>query len=194
MLPTSTRVSISGAQAVPAGAESVVVFLTEKAKGLDDAAQLSAAERKVAERMISAGIARGKAKEVAAELVESGKANRHVLVVGVGGTKKLDTEAVRVAAGALAKTARRRRLKKIALVVPEFAKVDRAAAAEAIVSGFLLASFKYDEHKGTASKKKDDEEPAEAVQVTMIAGASERKAIDAAIDRARAMADGQNIA
>src|SRR5258706_13028174 len=109
MIPTSTRVSISSASAVPGNADAVAVFIPEKTKAIEDRA-LSSAERKAAERLISAGVARGKAKEVAAELVEgNGKKSRHVMVVGIGRGEKLTAEIIRQAAGGLAKAARKRR-------------------------------------------------------------------------------------
>src|SRR5437762_4996591 len=149
MIPTSTRVSISSASAVPANADAVALFIIEKTKGVEERA-LSSVERKAAERLISAGVARGKAREVAAELVEeNGKKSRHVMVVGTGRAEKATPETIRQAAGALAKAGRRRRVKNIAVVVPDLKKISVEATAEAIVSGFLLASFKYEEHKGT---------------------------------------------
>src|SRR3954470_19660858 len=69
MIPTSTRVSVSTAPAVPANADAVCVFIAEKTKAIENRT-LSSAERKAAERLILAGVARGKAREVAAELVE----------------------------------------------------------------------------------------------------------------------------
>ena len=194
MIPTSTRVSISSASAVPASADAVAVFVAEKTKTIDERA-LTSAERKAAGRLIGAGVTRGKAKEVAAELVEgNGKKSRHVMLVGVGRGEKLSSDIIRQAAGALAKSARRRRVKNIAVVVPDLSGISSESAAEAIVSGFLLASFKYDEHKGAASKKNDEEESAEPVKLTMVVLAKEKKAIDAAINRARIVADGQNFA
>ncbi len=192
MIPTSTRVSISSGSAVPAN--GVAVFMAEKAKGIEERA-LSGAERKAAERLISAGVARGKAKEVAAELVEgNGKKSRHLMVVGIGRGEKATAETIRQAAGALAKAGRRRRVKNVSIVVPEMEKISRETIVEAIVSGFLLASFKYEEHKGTASKKNEEEENAEPVKVTFVGSAKEKKAIDAAINRGRVVADGQNFA
>src|SRR6476646_5447514 len=164
MIPTSTRVSISNGTALPANADAVAVFIAEKTKMLENRA-LASAERKAAERLISAGVARGKAKEVTAELVEgNGKKSRHVMVVGVGRADKITTETIRQAAGALAKAARRRRVKNIAVVVPDLKRISAEATAEAIVGGFLLASFKYEEHKGTASKKNEEEESGEPVK------------------------------
>src|SRR2546421_57497 len=146
-------------------------------------------------RLISGGVARGKAKEVAAELVEgNGKKSRHVMVVGIGRAEKLTAETIRQAAGALAKAGRRRGVKNVSIVVPEMEMISSEMLVEAIVSGFLLASFKYEEHKGTASKKGDEEENAEPVKVTIIAPAKEKKSVDAAINRGRIVADGQNFA
>ncbi len=196
MLPTSTRVSISSAAALPPSADAVAIFIEEKAKVFDGVA-LSSAERSAAQRLIAAGVARGKAKEVAADLVEgTGKKTRHLMLVGIGRREKVTTETIRQAAGALAKSARRRRVKNVAIIVPVAAgRLPASSAVEAIVSGFLLASFKYEEHKGTASKKNEgDEEEAQAVQVTLVGSAKQRKATDAAINRARIIADGQNFA
>src|SRR6266700_830735 len=122
MIPTSTRVSISGASAVPANADAVAVLIVEKTKAIEERA-LATAERKAAERLIAAGVARGKAREVAVELVEgNGKKSRHVMVVGIGRGEKLTAEIIRQAAGALAKAARRRRVKNVSIVVPELEK------------------------------------------------------------------------
>jgi leucyl aminopeptidase len=194
MIPTSTRVSIGSGTAVANGADAVAVFIAEKGKAIDEGA-LSSAERKAVARLMAAGVARGKAREVAAELVENGaKKSRHMMVVGIGRAEKVTAEIIRQAAAALAKAARRRRVKNVAVVVPDVEKISTEAAAEAIVNGFLLASFKYEEHKGTASKKTEDEESAEPVKVTLVANGKEKKAIDAAINRGRVVADGQNFA
>jgi len=194
MIPTSTRVSISSAAAVASGVDAVAVFIAEKTKAIDDRA-LSSAERKAGERLIAAGVARGKAREVAAELVEgSGKKSRHVMVVGIGRAEKVTAETIRQAAGALAKAARRRRVKNLAVVAPELEKVSVEVAVEAMVSGFLLASFKYEEHKGTASKKNEEEESAEPMKLTIVAASKDRKGIEEAINRGRVVADGQNFA
>src|SRR5436305_239628 len=77
MIPTSTRVSISSGSAVPGNADAVAIFMMEKAKGIEERA-LASAERKAAERLISAGVARGKAKEVA-ELAKEVGLNARVM-------------------------------------------------------------------------------------------------------------------
>src|SRR5215213_7452793 len=94
-IPTSTRVSVSAAPAVPGGADAVAVLIAEKSKGLEDGV-LASAERKTAERLMSAGVARGKAREVAAELVHgTGRSSRHVMVVGIGRAEKVSGETIR---------------------------------------------------------------------------------------------------
>src|SRR5206468_1893121 len=85
-------------------------------------------------------------------------------------------------------------VKNVAVVAPKLEKISVEVAVEAMVGGFLLASFKYDEHKGTASKKNEEEESAEPLKLTIVAGAKEKKAVDAAINRGRIVADGQNFA
>lgn len=194
MIPTSTRVSISSAAAVAGGVDAVAIFIAEKTKAVGGRI-FANQERKAVERLIAAGVARGKAREVAAELVEgNGKKSRHVMVVGIGRAEKVSGEAIRQAAAALAKAARRRRVKNVAVVAPQLEKISNEAAVESIVNGFLLASFKYEEHKGAASKKDEDEESAEPLNLTIVTSAKEKKAIDAAINRGRIVADGQNFA
>ncbi|HEV8290855.1 MAG TPA: M17 family peptidase N-terminal domain-containing protein, partial [Tepidisphaeraceae bacterium] len=123
VIPTSTRVSVSSAPAVPGHADAAAAFITEKSKRIADGA-LSSAERKAGERLIEAGVARGKAREVAAELVDgTGKKSRHVMVVGVGRAERVTAEIIRQAAGALAKASRRRRVKNVAVVTPELEKI-----------------------------------------------------------------------
>jgi len=87
-IPTSTRVSVVAAPEVPKGVDAVATFIAEKSRGIENGA-LGAAERKAAERLMAAGVARGKPREVAAELVDgTGKSSRHVMVVGLGARRR----------------------------------------------------------------------------------------------------------
>src|SRR5436190_10836628 len=168
MIPTSTRVAISSAANIAGAVDAVAVFISEKSKAIENGS-LAGIELKAAERLISAGVARGKAREVAAELVDgAAKKSRHVMVVGIGRAEKVSSETIRQAAAALAKAARRRRVKNVAVVTPQLEKISLEGTVEAIVSGFLLASFKYEEHKGAATKKNDDEESGEPVRLTIV--------------------------
>src|SRR5687768_12948094 len=120
MIPTSTNASVEIGKAIPGGADSVAIFVTEKSKSLgDSAAMLGESERRAVEQLLAAGLARGKAKEVYVDFVELGKGkHRHVLVAGIGSAEKVTPETIREAAGALMKAVRRNRLKNVAVVLP----------------------------------------------------------------------------
>jgi leucyl aminopeptidase len=76
---------------------------------------------------------------------------------------------------------------RAAVVMPALGKLPAADAAEAIVTGLLLANFDDRHHKGTAQKK-DDAAP-RRLDVTLIATA----AIGPAVRRAVLIADAQNF-
>jgi leucyl aminopeptidase len=75
------------------------------------------------------------------------------------------------------------------------APVSAAAGAEAVVSGVLLASFHYEEYKGSfkqsREKKEGDDAPRRRLALTLVGDAAELRG---PVDRARAIADGQNFA
>ena len=119
MLPTSTDVAVQLKSQVPQDADAVVVFATQDAKPADVAASLDASGRRAVERLITTGVVRGKAKELAFDLIESGKGKpRRVFVAGLGETRKVTAETIRQAAGAVAKAARKHRLRSVAVFAP----------------------------------------------------------------------------
>jgi leucyl aminopeptidase len=191
MLPTSTDVTVQLKSDPPADADAVVVFAPEDAKPADVAEGLDAETRRAVERLLEARIVRGKAKELAFDLIESsGKAKpRRVFVAGLGKSEKVTAETVRQAAGAIAKAAKKHRLRSVAVVPIAVANVTIEAAADAIVTGVMLAAFDYREFKGTAKKKDSDNESAK-LSLTIVADASLRSVLD----RARIIAEGQNFA
>src|SRR5687768_756738 len=193
MIPTSTNASVELGKGIPNGADGVAVFVTEKSKSLAGAGaeSLGENERRAAEQLLGAGAVRGKAKEVVSDLVESGKGkHRHVLIVGLGAKEKVTAESVREAAGALMKAVRRHRLKNVAVVLPEVNTVDATAVAEAVTTGIVLGSCKFEEYKGAGSKKKSDEEGVTKHAFTIIGD----KALVDVVERARVIAEGQNFA
>ena len=191
MLPTSTDVTVQLKSDPPADADAVVVFATEDAKPADVAEGLDAEIRRAVERLLEARIVRGKAKELAFDLIESsGKAKpRRVFVAGLGKREKVTAETVRQTAGAIAKAAKKHRLRSVAVVPVAVGSVTVEAAADAIVTGIMLSSFDYREFKGTVKKKDADNEPAK-LSLTIVGDASLRTVVD----RARIIADGQNFA
>src|SRR5262245_41392944 len=106
MLPTSTAVSVSVKPRPSADHDAAVVFVPQDAKNID-AAGLSDEDRRAVQRLVAAGAAKGKLREVAFDIVEGGKKKfRRVYVVGLGPADKIDAETLRQAAGAAAKAFR----------------------------------------------------------------------------------------
>lgn len=197
MLPTSTNVSSELAKAVPATADAVAVFVTDNAQ-LSTAAQLADPERQAIQRMLAAGVIRGKANEVAGEVVELARGkHRQVMVAGLGSAEKLTGEAIRQAAGALAKLAAKRHATRVAIIVPPAiapgSSIDARTILQSAVSGFVLASFRYDEHKGLASKNANNAS-AGKVTLTLVAPPEQQKELRQAMEQARIIADAQNYA
>ena len=106
-----------------------------------------------------------------------------VLVVGLGKSDELDAERLRLAAAVAAKEAGRLEAKSIAWALPE--GLDPEAAAEALVTGTVLASYRFDRFK---SGNGDDSDRLDSL--TLLAPA---EVADAA-ERARVAAGAQNRA
>ncbi|HEV2295242.1 MAG TPA: leucyl aminopeptidase [Tepidisphaeraceae bacterium] len=193
MLPTSADVTVQLKSKPPADAD-VVVFATQDAKAADVGGDLDVETRRAIERLLEAGIVRGKAKELAFDLIESsGKGKpRRVFVAGLGKPQKVTAETVRQAAGAIAKAARKHRLRSVAIVPPVVGDVAIESSADAIVTGVMLAAFDYREFKGSANKaaKDDGDNQPAKLSLTVVGDASLRPVID----RARVIAEGQNFA
>src|SRR5688572_11381876 len=160
MIPTSTDVSVDVKTKIPSNCEALVVFLAERGKICGDAPELlGSAQMQSVERLIKAGAARGKPREVSFDLVECGKDEyRRVYVAGVGPADKLDAEKIRQAAGAVARAVRKHRITNVGLVPPVL-REKGVSGTEAAVTGFLLASYDFAEYRGAGRKKseKDDD-------------------------------------
>lgn len=196
MLPTSTNVSIELNKSIPATANAVAVFVTEKSKSASGENLLGDAERAAARRLLAAGAVQGKAKEIVTDLVDlAGGKHRVLFAVGLGAGEKVTADGIREAAGALAKAARKQKVKNLAVVLPlDEASVGAEEAAHAVTTGLLLASFRYEEYKGTVSKKKAEDESAGRMSVTLVAPADQVRNLKQAVETARVIADGQNYA
>ncbi len=207
MIPTNTDVSIQLKDAIPA-AEVIAVLLHKGDAGRDELGKMKLPDdlRVAAQRLLDSGAATGKSNEVAGQVVEGkGKASaRRLLVVGLGAADKFSAECLREAGGTLARAARKQKLKSMAIVVPPVPRTlpgvpgakeggpGVETAVEALVSGFLLGSFDYEEYKGVASRAKGEDSKKGTVAVTLVAQGASR--LRGTLDSARAIADGQNFA
>jgi leucyl aminopeptidase len=105
------------------------------------------------------------------------------LVVGLGKRGELDAERLRVVAALAAKEAKRLDATSLAWPLPE--SDDGAAAAGALVTGTILAAYRFDRFKSDS----DDESP--RLQSLMLLGPSE---LAAEAETARIVAEAQNRA
>jgi leucyl aminopeptidase len=196
MIPTSTNVTVNIQTKLPPQSEAVVIFIAEGGRICGDAPHLLHDEMlTAAERLIKARISRGKQNEILFDLIDvdidRGK-TRRVFLAGVGAHDKIDPEAIRQAAGTVAKAVRKHRIKSIA-IVPPVLKQPNFSGAEAAVTGFILASFDYTEYRGTGQKKEDEDRPGN-VAVTFLATPASLKQVRAAVERGRIIAESQNFA
>jgi leucyl aminopeptidase len=196
MISTSTHVTIELAKKVPGRAGAVAVLSTQEGppSGVE---MLSAADRAAIDSLVAARAIPSRANEVATQVVDASPVHR-ALLVGLGAAKKISAESLREAGAALAKYARRHKLEQVALVVPDVleqggpGETSYQSTLEALVTGFLLGSFNFREYKGSGSKKADSDKEM-LLRLTLVAG-NTGAAATAAIERARVVASGQNLA
>jgi leucyl aminopeptidase len=109
-----------------------------------------------------------------------------LLVVGLGKREEADAERLRVAAALAAKEAARLEASSVAWALPESG--DDGTAAEALVTGTILGSYRFDRFKG---KGASEDSPAAGIEaLTLLAPES----IAASAETARVYAEAQNRA
>jgi len=106
-----------------------------------------------------------------------------VLVVGLGEREEVDPERLRLAAAVAAKEAGRLEAASLAWLLPESADDD--AAADAIVTGTILADHRFDRLKSSDP----GEPPAPRIESLILAG---RESVAEAAEQARICAEAQN--
>jgi leucyl aminopeptidase len=109
-----------------------------------------------------------------------------VLAIGLGKREEADAERLRVAAALAAHEAARLEAGSVAWALPESGDDD--AAAEALVTGTILGSYRFDRFKGKGAD--EDRAPARVESLTLIGPGT----IAAAAETARVYAEAQNRA
>lgn len=201
MLPTGPDFLFKVSTKPAAQPPCLAVFLCEGAKGpAADESLLDDVAKKAVARLILSGISRGKSREVHFDLIDDTARSRQgfqrVYVVGVGAAKRVTSEGLRQAAGALARAVRKHRLSDIVIALPVLPGGEGpspAAAAGGIASGLMLASFDFAEFKGTGQKA-NEEMPVGRRTVTFLCSEEAADDVKAAATRAKAIAEGQNFA
>jgi leucyl aminopeptidase len=195
MIDTSTNATVELSGKIPAKVAAIAVVMKKDASPLG-MNQLATDDRVAIDALISAKALSGRANEVVSQVVSAPSPHR-VLVVGLGAADKFSIQSLREAGAALAKTARRQKLDSIAVIVPDVlehggpGETSLQSTIEALAMGFLLGNFNFREFKGTASKSENDK--LVATRLTLVSSNSGAQA-KAALDRARIIADGQNLA
>jgi leucyl aminopeptidase len=110
-----------------------------------------------------------------------------LLVAGLGKREEIDAERLRVVAALAAKEAGRLEASSVAWALPESGDDD--AAAEALVTGTVLGSYRFDHFKGKGAS--EDATPAPGIEALALLGP---ESIAAAAETARVYAEAQNRA
>ena len=165
------RVEVRQSELLQAGADLTVV-------GLYEDGTLPAAIAATP----GAGDAKGGFKKLA--LLHPGD-GAPVLIVGLGERDEADAERLRIAAAVAVKEAGRLEAGSIAWALPETS--DDSAAAEALATGTILGSYRFDRFKGTDP---DDPPPPRVESLTLLAPDS----VAAAAETARVYTEAQNRA
>ncbi|MBI1948370.1 MAG: leucyl aminopeptidase [Deltaproteobacteria bacterium] len=116
-------------------------------------------------------------------------AARRVALIGVGAADALDVDGVRKLAAAAIKAGDKVKAKVVVLVLPEEGALRADARVEAAAEGALLAAYRFNRYL-----TKDKEKSASTVEELEIAAAVRAKTAAAAVERARAVADGVCLA
>jgi leucyl aminopeptidase len=202
MIPTSTRATLQVSKSIPTNSEAVAVFVHKQTKPGAGYPSLPDAERKALDSLLSAGVVKGKSNEVTQQLIDGPKPRR-LLVVGLGDEAKFSAECLREAGAAVAKAARKQRIKSVAVLPPKIPAtlppLPGAPAGEdgtvlgitAMSEGLLVGSFEYEEYRGTGKNSGEGEKPG-PIAITLVAD-NERE-IRPAVERGRIIAEGQNFA
>ncbi len=199
MVPTSTNVMLYVRTKVPANTQAIVLFATDDGKiNAPAKSLLSDAMVAAAERLLKAKVARGSAKEVVFDILETAGELQRVYVIGLGSAERLTVDVVRAAAASACRALVKHRIRRVSIVPPtvgvDFAS-EGPAGAGGVVSGVLLAAFKYVEHKGTGSSQNKESDDADGrFELTILSTAAEQKGVAGEVERARNIADGQNYA
>ncbi len=113
-------------------------------------------------------------------LVLPAPAGPTVVAIGIGNPKDLTANGLRNAAAALARATSKR--SRIATTLGDLVAVDSSSAAQAIVEGFMLASYRYVELKADKSAASKVE------RLTLVIGAGRAVGATAGAERGRAVA------
>ncbi len=94
-------------------------------------------------------------------------AARRILLLGLGKREELTAEQLRRAYAFALLRAKAINVTSAAVALPDHGTLDRNTILRAVADGLLLANYRFDRFKGTASKKSNDQ-PAEITEVVLL--------------------------
>jgi leucyl aminopeptidase len=162
---------------------------SDKDKPAPSVATSDAAVHAAAQDVIASGEVTAKAFETTLLHRPAGLKAKRLLLLGGGKAKTFSASDLRKLAGAAVRTLKAKSLRSFAFVVPETsaqgANIAPPEAVRAIVEGALIGSFEPDYYK---SDRKD-----ERIEAITIVTQADPKALPAAIDAGRIVAESQNF-
>jgi leucyl aminopeptidase len=182
--PTASVLSLVSAPPSEIDTELLIFPIFEE-EGADDVDGLEAATAGHIRRALSTGELRGRPYEVFLTQVSGWKASR-IALVGAGRREDFSTERLRRVATVAALAARARRITRIAWLIR--GDIPAVAAVQASAEGLGLSAFSIDRYK-SAEKAGP---PAEEILVVVRTPVD--RAVEAALERGRVLADSCNIA
>jgi leucyl aminopeptidase len=192
MIPTSAPIEISVSNRMPNDVPAVVAFVAQGDSKAPRSVMRAGKEIAAAvDRLLSSGVAKGKAREITFDILGEGKSARRVFTAGLGESVKITTESIRQSAGAVLRALRKHNIAAAAIIPPEVKGVSTSASADAVATGLALAAFDYREYKGSATteREKKDDKLTKPIAVTIIGDAKTK----GAVNRANIITTGQNF-
>lgn len=175
-LPTSTAVSVVPAVCVPASAEVIVLLHAEDAAPDEASMQmLPEAFHASLHKLVAGQVTRGKRREIAVDLIGERRPIRRLVLAGLGKGEIADAQSIREASAAAARYAHGQRLTLVAIIAPSLPNVPSHASVAAVVEGYLLASFRYREYRGTSPS--DISEPVTPSTLTVVVGRADHDSV-----------------
>jgi len=186
MILSPTASVLSLASAPPADIDTeLLIFPIFEEDGADDVNGLEAATAGHLRRALSTGELRGRPYEVFLTQVSGWKASR-IALVGAGRRDEFGTERLRRVATVAALAARARRITRIAWLIR--GDIPAVAAVQASAEGLGLAAFSIDRYKSA------DKAGPPAEEILVVVRTPVDRALEAALERGRVLADSCNIA
>ena len=179
------RITSDAPASYATGALVIPVFSDKRLDGV--AAEIDKALGGALADVLESGEIAGKPNELAMVHAKNASYRRAVLI-GLGDRAKFTPYALAKAAGTAVRSLGKRNVKTLAFVLPAEAAANPMLAASAIAEGTIVATL-----DGTTYRTEPDN-PVVTEEVAILAGAFDRKALEAGVTRGTAIGEAVNVA